>query len=107
MLFNPDSSAPAQEFLFSRKTKAQIHPIISLNNIQVKRASYHELLGILVDENFDLKHHVDSGMLEVNKIFLVKDIFVIKKVFFQKKCFLIQKPLVTVYEAYLRPQLDH
>ena len=81
MLFNPDSSAPAQEFLFSRKTKAQIHPIISLNNIQVKRASYHELLGILVDENFDLKHHVDSGMLEVNK-----DIFVIKKVFFQKKC---------------------
>ena len=36
MLFNPDPSKPAQEVLFSRKKKAQSHPITSLNNIQVE-----------------------------------------------------------------------
>ena len=39
MLFNPDPSKPAQEVLFSRKKKAQSHPIISLNNIQVEISS--------------------------------------------------------------------
>ena len=36
MLFNPDTSKPAQEVLFSRKKQVQIHPTISLNNIQVE-----------------------------------------------------------------------
>ena len=31
MLFNPDSSKPAQEVLFSRKKKIQVHLTISLN----------------------------------------------------------------------------
>ena len=39
MLFNPDPSKPAQEVLFSRKKKAQSHPIISLNNIQAEKSS--------------------------------------------------------------------
>ena len=39
MLFNPDSSKPAQEVLFSRKSKIQLHPTISLNNAQVERVS--------------------------------------------------------------------
>ena len=33
MLFNPDSSKTAQEVLFSRKKKIQVHPTISLNNV--------------------------------------------------------------------------
>ena len=33
MLFNPDSSKPAQEVLFSRKKKIQVHPTISLNDV--------------------------------------------------------------------------
>ena len=36
MLFNSDPSKPAQKVLFSRKRKVQIHPTISLNNIQVE-----------------------------------------------------------------------
>ena len=37
MVFNPDPNKPAQEVLFSRKKQVQIHPTISLNNIQIER----------------------------------------------------------------------
>ena len=49
MLFNADSSKPAQKVLFSRKNRIQVHPTISLNNVQVKRVSYQKHLGILLD----------------------------------------------------------
>ena len=48
--FNSDPRKPAQEVLFSRKTKVQNHPTISLNNIQVERASYQKHLGLILDE---------------------------------------------------------
>ena len=40
MLFDPDPGKLAQEILYSRKKQVQIHPAISLNNIQVERAPY-------------------------------------------------------------------
>ena len=45
MLFNPDPSKPDQEVLFSRKKQVQIHPTISLNNIQVEGAPYQNILA--------------------------------------------------------------
>ena len=48
--------------LFSRKKKRkniQIHPAISLNNIQIERAFQHKHQGILLDEKLDFKQHVD------------------------------------------------
>ena len=57
LLFNPDPSKQAQEVLFSIKMKTQIHPTISFNNIQVKRASHHKHLGILLDEKLNFKQH--------------------------------------------------
>ena len=39
----------------------QIHPTISLNNIQVVRASYQKHLGILLDEKLNFKQHVDNA----------------------------------------------
>ena len=45
MLFNPDPRKPAQEVLFSRKTKVSIHPVISL------KVSYQKHLGLFLDEN--------------------------------------------------------
>ena len=60
MFFNPDPRKPAQEVLFSRKKKTQIHPAISFNNIQVKRASRHKHLGILLDEKLNFKQHIDT-----------------------------------------------
>ena len=40
MIFNPDPSKPAQDMVFSRKTKVQNYPSINLSNIQSERASY-------------------------------------------------------------------
>ena len=56
MLFNPDSSKLAQEVLFSRKKKIQIHPTISLNDVQVERVSYQKHLGIILDEKINFKY---------------------------------------------------
>ena len=60
MHFNRDPSKPAQQVLFSRKKKIQIHANISLNNIQVVRASHRKHLGILLDEKLKFKQHVES-----------------------------------------------
>ena len=67
MLYHPDPRKPAQEVLFSRNKKLQIHLTISLNNIQVERASYQKHLGILLDEKLNFKEHVDSTIVKVNK----------------------------------------
>ena len=60
MLFNTDPSKPAQEMLFSRKKKTQIHPTICFNNIQVERASHYKHLGILLDEKLNFKQDIDT-----------------------------------------------
>ena len=68
MIFNPDPSKPAQELVFSRKKNCKvIQPYISLNNIQVERASYVKHLGILLDEKLNFKQHIDSVILKINK----------------------------------------
>ena len=66
MLFNLDSSKPVQEVQLSRKEKVQIHPMISLNKIQVERASYQKHLGTLLDEKLNLKQHIGSAILKLN-----------------------------------------
>ena len=67
MIFNPDSNKPAQEVLFSRKKKAQVHPNIYLNNIQVERTCYLKHIGFLPDEKLNFKQDIDSVVPKVNK----------------------------------------
>ena len=98
MLFNPDPSKPAQEVLFSRKKKAQSHPIISLNNIQVEKLSNQKHLGLILDEKLNFKHHIDSVISKINK-----GIAVIKKLRYN----LSRKSLITIYKAFLRPLIDY
>ena len=98
MLFNPDPSKPAQEVLFSRKKKAQSHPIISLNNIQVEKSSNQKHLGLILDEKFNFKQHIDSAISKINK-----GIAVIKKLRYN----LPRKSLITIYKAFLRPLIDY
>ena len=98
MLFNPDPSKLAQEVIFSRKKKTQIHPTVSFNNIQVERASHHKLQGILLDEKLNFKQHIDTTILKINK-----GISVIKKL---RYC-LLRKSLMTIYKAFLRPLIDY
>ena len=92
MLFNIDPTKPAQEVLFSRKKKLQVHPTISLNNIQVKRVLFQKYLGILLDEMLNFKQHVDNT---IKKFY--KDISVIKKLMY----ILPRKSQVTIYKAFL------
>ena len=78
MLFNADSSKPAQKVLFSRKNRIQVHPTISLNNVQVKRVSYQKHLGILLDDKLNFKQHIDSAISKVNKgILVIKNLDII------------------------------
>ena len=71
MLFNPDPHRPAQEVLFSRKKKVSIRPVISLNNIQVEKASYQKHLGLFLDGKLTFKHHIDNTLCKVNKCIAV------------------------------------
>ena len=98
MLFNPDHSKPAQEVLFSRKKKVQIHPTVILNNIPVERASHHKHLGILLDEKLNFKQHLDSAILKINK-----GTSVIK----QLRQSFSRKSLMTIYKAFLRPLINY
>ena len=98
MLFNPDPTKSAHEVIFSKKKITQIHPIISLNNIQVERVPYQKRLGILLDEKLNFKQHVDNAILEMNK-----GIFVIKT--FRHS--LPRKSLLTIYKAFLRPLIAY
>ena len=67
MFFNPDSKKPAQEVLFSRKTKVQLHPTINLNNIQVKKAFCQKQISILLDEKLNFKQHIDHVIPKIHK----------------------------------------
>ena len=98
MLFNPDPTKPAQEVLFSRKKKTLYHPALSLNNIQVKRASSQKHLGLILDEKLNFKQHIESAIVKINK-----GVAVIKKLRYS----LPRKSLITIYKAFLRPLTDY
>ena len=87
ILINPDANKPAQEVLFSRKKKTQNDPNISLNNIQVKRASQQKHLGLLLDEKLNFKEHVDSTISKLDR-----GIAVLKKLRYR----LPRKSLITI-----------
>ena len=98
MLFNPDPTKQAQEVLFSRKKKTLNHPTLSLNNIQVKRASSQKHLGLILDEKLNFKQHIESAIVKINK-----GVAVIKKLRYS----LPRKSLITIYKAFLRPLIDY
>ena len=91
MLFNPDPTKPAQEVFFSRKKKTLYHPTLSLNNIQVERASSQKHLGLILDEKLNFKQHIESAIVKINK-----GVAVIKKFRYS----LPRKSLITIYKAF-------
>ena len=98
MLFNPDPTKPAQEVLFSRKKQDQLHPTISLNNIQMEKVPYQKHLGLLPDQKLNFKLHIDCAISNVDK-----GIAVMKKL----RHSLPRKSLVTIYKAFLRQLIDY
>ena len=98
MLFNPDRKKPAQEVLFSRKTRIENHPTISLNNIPVERTTFQKDLGLILDEKLNFKQRVDSAISKVNK-----GTSVIRKL----RHTLPRNSLITIYKVFLRPLIDY
>ena len=86
------------EVLFSREKHVQVHPTISLNNIQVEGAPYQKHLGLILDEKLNFKQYIDSAIFKVNK-----GISTIK----QLRYSLPGKLLITIYKAFLRPLTDY
>ena len=68
MLFGPDPHKPAHEVLFSRKKKVSIHPVISLNNIQVEKGSCQKHLGLFYDEKLALNITLTIRFAKLTKI---------------------------------------
>ena len=98
MLFNPDPKKPAQEVLFSRKTRIENHPTISLNNIPVERTTFQKHLDLILDEKLNFKQHVDSAILKVNKgISIIREL----------RHTLPRNSLITTYKVFLRPLIDY
>ena len=48
MSFNPDSTKPTEEIIFSHKQTRQIHPPLFFNNIEVQ-VNDHKHLGLILD----------------------------------------------------------
>ena len=72
MLFNPGLSKPAQDGLFSMKNQVLVHPIISLNSVQVERVSYQKHLGVILDEKMNFNQHIDNAIsIRNNAIFYI------------------------------------
>ena len=85
MLFNPDSSKPVEEVIFSRKQQVPIRPTVSVNNFQAERASYQKYLGVIFHEKLTFKQHIDSAISKINKGISVNE-----------KLSLPQKSLITI-----------
>ena len=97
MVFNPDRSKPAQEVLFSRKKQVQVHPTISLNNIQIEKAPYQRHLGLIIKEKLNFEQYIDSAISKVNKGI---------SIIYRFRYRLPRKSLITIYKTFLRPRID-
>ena len=51
-----------KKYYFQGKKQVEIHPAISLNNIQVKRTPYQKHLGLILDEKPNFKQHIVSAI---------------------------------------------
>ena len=89
---------PTQEVLFSRKNSNITHPIIHFNNVQVQRANQQRHLGIILDENFNFKSHIDKVLTTASK-----SIAVITRL----PNSLPRKSLITIYKGIVRPHLNY
>ena len=97
MSFNPDSTKPAHEVVFSRKKNIHYPPIL-FNNLPVKRVQFHRHLGLTLDSQLNFNEHISSTLSIVNKLTAV-----LRKL----QTVLPRHSLLTIYKAFIRPHLDY
>ena len=98
MSFNPDSSKPAQQVVFSRNCTKEDHPPIYFNDIPVTQNTVKKHIGLYPDEKLNYNTHINEKLTKVYKgIGLLRN--------------LSNKPprqaLVTIYKAFIRPCLGY
>ena len=98
MSLNPDPSKQAQEVICSRKIKKLPHPLLVFNNNNVLQTSFQKHLGVTLDVKLTFDEHLNNVLNKVNKT-----IGLLRK--FQN--FLSRSTLITIYKAFVRPQLDY
>jgi len=98
MSFNPDPSKQAVELLFSRKRKAQLHPILTFDNLPVLSAPTHKYLGLIHDSQLTFQHHLKEKILKANR-----GIGIIKKLFH----YILRSSLVNIYKMFVKSHLDY
>ena len=98
MSFNPDVNKQAQEVIFSRKTKSNIHPPLVFNNNIVSEVNSQIYLGITLDFKLTFEEHLLNIFKKVNKT-----IGLSRKL----QNFLPRTTLITIYKAFVRPHLDY
>ena len=67
MSFNPDVNKQAQEVIFSRKIKSNIHPPLVFNNNFVSQANSQKHLGITLDFKLTFEEQLLNVFKKVNK----------------------------------------
>ena len=97
MSFNPDSTKPAHEVVFSRKKNIHYPPIL-FNNLPVKRVQFHRHLGLTLDSQLNFNEHISSTLSIVNKL---------TAVFRKLQTLLPRRSLLTIYKAFIRPHVDY
>ena len=68
MSFNPDSTKPAHEVIFSRKRIESHYPLLMISNVPVKRVLFHKHLGLILDSKLDFNEHNNTVLSKVNKM---------------------------------------
>ena len=95
MSFNPDVNKQAQEVIFSRKMKSNIHLALVLNNI-LSQVNFQKHLGITLDFKLTFEEHLLDVFKKVNKIISLL-----------LQNWLARTTLITIYKAFVRPHLDY
>ena len=97
MSFNPDSTKPAHEVIFSRKKKfntLRLH----LTTLLLSAIQSHKHLGLTLDSKLDFHEHISLILSKVNK--LTTELRKLQTV-------LPRHSLLTTYKAFIEPHLDY
>ena len=98
MSFNPDVNKQAQEVIFNRKIKSNIHPRLVFNNNIVPQANSQKHLGITLDFKLTFEEHL---LIVFKKV--IKTIGLLRKL----QNLLPRTTLITIYKAFFGPHLDY
>ena len=98
MSFNPDRSKEAQEVELNRKPKKEYHPPLVFNNNNVSETNSQKHLVVVLKNCISFEYHLKMVLNKVNKTI---------GLLHRLQNILPKSVLLTIYRAFIRPQLDY